>query len=133
VSLPTDRDWLTPDEFNAYQAATAKKSQKYGAVPVTIDGIRFASTGEGARYAALRQQEQAGAIRRLRLQVPYPLTVGGLLIATYVADFVYEERADGGDWAEVVEDFKGVRTEGYRLKRRLMKACHGIDIRETGR
>lgn len=30
-----------------------------------------------------------------------------------------------------VGDAKGVRTPAYRLKARLMKAVHGIDVREV--
>lgn len=131
MSLPTDRDWLSPAEYRAYQAATQRS--KYGAVPVVIDGVRFASRGEAQRYAELRLLEQAKAISNLRLQVRYPLVVNTVQVASYVADFVYFERPAGeGVWSQVVEDYKGVRTPVYRLKKRLMLACYGIDIRETG-
>jgi hypothetical protein len=32
---------------------------------------------------------------------------------------------------DIVEDSKGVRTPVYKLKKKLMLACHGIEIRET--
>jgi hypothetical protein len=62
--------------------------------------------------------------------VRYPLAVNGEPVATYVADFVYDE-----DGATIVEDFKSPasRTPLYRLKKRLMWAVHGIDIREAER
>jgi hypothetical protein len=74
----------------------------------------------------LLTQEEAGAIQELRCQVRYRLLVNGVFVCTYIADFVYRE---GGE--EVVEDVKGVRTEAYALKYKLMKACLGITIRET--
>lgn len=125
-ALPTDRDWLTPDEYNAYVAA--RKPSKYRNEPVVVDGVRFHSTGEAARWGELQLLERAGAITGLRRQVSYPLVVNAVLVATYVADFVYWE---GG--REVVEDWKGVETKEYKLKAKLVEACHGITIRVTGR
>jgi len=47
----------------------------------------------------------------------------------YKADFTYFDDTKGG--AFVVEDTKGFRTEGYKLKRHMMKAVHGIEVLET--
>jgi hypothetical protein len=58
--------------------------------------------------------------------VSFRLIVGGVLVCRYRADFVYVESG-----ARVVEDVKGFRTVVYKLKRRLMLACHGIEIKET--
>ena len=44
----------------------------------------------------------------------------------YIADFVYIE-----DGRKVVEDAKGVRTEAYKIKRKLMLLNYGIKIREV--
>ena len=70
--------------------------------------------------------QKARVISELERQVTYPLAVNDILICKYVADFRYVENR-----VVVVEDSKGVRTPEYRLKRKLMKAIHGIDIRET--
>jgi hypothetical protein len=71
-----------------------------------------------------------GELRDIRLQVSYRLEFNGVLICRYHADFVYEERTKGA-WAEVVEDVKGFKTPAYKLKKKLMRACHNIEIRET--
>jgi len=92
----------------------------------TCDGIVFHSRGEMLRWQELRLLEKAGVLRRLERQVPFQLWVNGQLIGEYVADFVYSEA--GG---RIVEDAKGFRTEVYRLKKKLMAACYGIEIRET--
>jgi hypothetical protein len=68
----------------------------------------------------------AGTIYGLRLQPRYPLTVNGVKVGTYVADFAYVDAA--GD--DVVEDVKGVRTPVFKLKAKLMKAVHGITVEE---
>lgn len=45
----------------------------------------------------------------------------------YYADFVYIDK----DGNKVVEDAKGVRTEAYKIKKKLMLYRHGIKIVEV--
>lgn len=99
---------------------------KYRNRKCEVDGLKFDSQREGKRYLALRAMEARGEISGLRLQVRYRLEVMGQKVADYVADFVYER---GGE--TVVEDCKGVRTDVYRLKKKLMRACLGIEIEES--
>lgn len=101
---------------------------KYRNVPTEVDGIRFASRREANRYCELMLLVRAGTISNLELQPRYNLTINGVKVATYVADFRYEESATG---AVVVEDAKGVRTPVYRLKKKLMSAIFGVSIREV--
>jgi hypothetical protein len=93
---------------------------KYNAKPVIIDGHRFASLREGARYRVLSTWQAAGIIRDLELQPKFILLAGYRREngkwerpTTYVADFRYVERG-----LVVVEDVKGVKTETYKLKRK---------------
>ena len=118
---------------------------KYGNQKITIDNITFDSTGEGLRYKELKLLEKTGQITDLQLQKKFiivpeirePDTVGprggvkkGKLIqsaAYYIADFVYYDK----NGKLVVEDFKGFKTDLYKLKKKLMKYIYGIDIKET--
>lgn len=110
---------------------------KYGNRVTYRDGKRFASVREADRYSTLTMLERAGKIFNLRLHTRWPLTVNGVKVAEYEDDFNYTPILDGslpgpctlGDL--VVEDAKGMQTPVYRLKKRLMKACHGIDIQEV--
>lgn len=95
-----------------------------------IDNHKFPSQREGKRYLQLKLLQANGELRNLRLQVEYRCIVNDVLVCKYRADFVFEEYRNGA-WSEVVEDVKGYRTPEYRLKRKLMKACHAIEIRET--
>lgn len=114
---------------------------KYQNKPVvTIDGERFDSKAEARRCGELLLLQRAGAIRELRRQVRFLLIPSqrdsaGKIVreVSYVADFVYEEPIPGAAdmWRLVVEDVKGVRTEAYRLKAKLMLQVHGVTIRET--
>lgn len=110
-----------------YRAELAKpKRNKFGARADMVDGYRFASGKEARRYKALKLAKAAGAIRDLRLQTRWPITVNGHLIGHYVSDFDYME-----DGELVVEDTKGMKTALYRWKKKLMLAANGVEIRET--
>lgn len=105
---------------------------KFRAIPTTVDNIRFSSKKEAKRYQELKILEKAGAVSDLRLQVPYELAVNGMKICKYVADFVYQGwDYDDKTWFTVIEDCKGYKTPEYKLKAKLMKAVHGIEILET--
>lgn len=110
------------------------KRTKFHNVKVEVDGIRFDSKREAARYRELKLMEKAGLIRNLKLQVPFPIIVNEQLICKYIADFVFEEKQQfgaGESWQTIVEDVKGMKTAVYQIKKRLVKACLGIHIRET--
>ena len=92
-----------------------------------------ASKKEHYRAAELRMMQRAGLIpaqygecgkdfknRPTRVLLERP--------CSYVADFVYTDKATG---QTVVEDTKGVRTKEYIIKRKLMLHVHGIRIKEV--
>ncbi|BDU72359.1 DUF1064 domain-containing protein [Mesoterricola silvestris] len=88
----------------------------------------FASKREAKRAFELQLLERAGEITDLKMQVPFevvPSTPGERPVF-YVADFVYLK---GGN--QVVEDVKGVRTDVYKIKRKLMAHVYGIQIQEV--
>ena len=107
-----------------------KALSKYRSRKVTTpDGITFDSTKEANRWFELKLLERAGRICHLARQVPYPIVINGVKVCKFVADFTYSENGDA-----VVEDVKSDFTRKlpvYRLKAKLMKAVHGIDVRET--
>lgn len=122
--------------------------RKYGNKKITVDGVTFDSKKEYLRWCELRLLERAGQIADLQRQVKYELipaqyeeferysTKTGKRLkngtrcvekeCSYIADFVYKQNGQ-----TVVEDTKGVRTEAYIIKRKLMLHIHGIKIREV--
>lgn len=50
---------------------------------------------------------------------------------TYIADFVYYNSPLPFKDCLVVEDVKGMKTEVYRIKKKLMLHVHGIKIKEV--
>ncbi len=104
------------------------KLSKYRNTKVEIDGRVFDSKKEANRYLDLREEQRAGTISGLRCQVAFPLTVNGVVVASYVADFAYTR-----DGREVIEDCKSVVTRKlpvYRLKAKIMAAL-GTPVTES--
>jgi hypothetical protein len=101
---------------------------KYKAIPVVVDGVRFASKSEAARDGQLQMLQKAGVIRDLKRQPRFPLVVCGVKICTYVGDWEYvdlEGRIGGKPEPQrVVEDRKGVLTPAFKIKWALAKALH---------
>src|SRR3989304_5767939 len=96
---------------------------KYRNVKTVIDGIKFDSKKEAARYQELKLLQKAGHISDLKLQQAYTIIVGDTKICRYISDFTY---TDLNSFKSVCEDCKGFRTQTYIIKRKLMKACFGI-------
>jgi len=118
---------------------------KYRSQKVVVNGIRFDSKKEARRYCYLAMRQQTGEIKDLQRQVKYVLIPSqrepditgvrggikkGKLLereCAYYADFQYYDLAAD---EFVVEDTKGVRTEAYKIKRKLMLYVHGIKVKE---
>ena len=109
------------------------RTSKYHNRKVIIDGIVFDSLKEASRYQELRLMERGGVIKDLRRQVPFELIpkqrIRGLVHqpVRYIADFVYLDE----NGYQVVEDVKGVRTQAYIIKSRLLLWLYGIEVKET--
>ena len=112
-----------------------KTAAKYGnKKSVAADGTKFDSRAEHRRWVHLCHLQAGGLISDLRRQVAYELVKSvkyhGASRAKpairYVADFVYVEKG-----VEVIEDVKGALTPEFKLKRHLMKALLGLEVRLT--
>jgi hypothetical protein len=103
---------------------------KFGNTKVLRYGMNWDSKKEADRYGQLLLLQANGELRNIRPKVKYELRVNGLLVATYTADFVYEELRKGV-WFEIVEDVKGYPNDRWPMKKKLMKAIHGISVRVT--
>jgi len=100
---------------------------KYGNRKTVVDGITFHSAKEAKRYGELKLLQRAGEITSLELQPRFPIVINGVKVCTYVGDFGYVDHTG----SPVIEDCKGFKTAIYRLKAKLMKAVHGIEVLET--
>jgi hypothetical protein len=96
---------------------------KYRNVKTLVDGITFDSKKEAKRYSELKILEKAGEISRLRSQPKYllqPSYQNGtkkIRAIHYIADFEYNNK-----YCEtIVEDVKGMKTDVYKLKKKLFE------------
>lgn len=119
-----------------FPQSTRQVRSKYGAVKTQIDGHVFASKAEARRYAQLKELDRIGEIDSLELQPRYELAPGvkfsdasrATPALRYVGDFRYRDHLG----RLVVEDVKGGPvTEGFRIKKHLMLAIHGIEVKEV--
>lgn len=114
-------------------ASFGQNSSKYHNKKIEIDGEKFDSKHEYNRWVELKYMERAGLIYGLQRQVRFTVVPDiykdGKVVqrmASYIADFVYQR---GGE--TIVEDAKGVKTDVYKLKKKLMRWEHGIEIKEV--
>lgn len=116
---------------------TAVKRNKYNAVKIEKDGMKFDSQKEYKRYIELTAQMQRGEIQDLQCQVKFELApkvkIAGEKRAKpalrYFADFTYLSNGQ-----LIVEDVKSAVTRklaSFRNKKHLMKTVHDIDIKEV--
>jgi hypothetical protein len=104
---------------------------KYGAVRTEVDGIKFASKKEARRWGELKLLAKVFKIRDLRVQPEFKININNFPVCSYFGDFEYRE---AGSDDLIVEDVKSPATRKnpvYRLKKRLVYACHNISIREV--
>lgn len=115
--------------------ATTKENapkSKYRAVKVKTDEGAFDSKKELSRWRKLQMLERAGQISNLKRQVPFELIPSVILKGKkqrpiiYKADFTYFENGK-----LIVEDSKGFRTTEYKIKSKMMKFFHNIEVLET--
>ena len=112
-----------------------RRQSKYGAVPTVVDGVRFDSKREAARYGELLLLQRGGKIANLKLQPRFVLAnpvkfsdeARTKPALRYVGDFSYLE----GNRL-VVEDVKSpstAKTAAFRIKRHLVMSIFDIDVR----
>lgn len=120
---------ITAKQAAALGIPVPKGKSKFGAKKVEFGGITFDSRAEFRRYQELRLLLSAGEISEIEVHPDYDVVINGVKVCRYKADFRYREYGK-----LVVEDVKskGTRLErDWRLKKRLIEAVHGIEIKEV--
>lgn len=152
-----DADWLAQRQQAVRTAQAAPRSTteqsktkttKYRNRPVLVDlgpsGERvggklrlvhtFDSQREADYYQELKIRRAAGEIEDLDLQYAYALIAHAKcgpaqIIGYYEADFVFFELKP--ERRMRVIDVKGMKTQVYALKKKIVEACWGITIEEV--
>jgi len=109
-----------------------KPIRKYRNIKSEYQGQKFDSKAELKRYLELWALLEIGEIVELRRQPRFELVKKIELdgrtkpAIRYVADFEYLTKSG----QRIIEDVKGMITPVYRMKRHLMKAVLGLEIKE---
>lgn len=108
------------------------KRSKYGNIPTMVDGVRFASKSEAEHYMRLKllanPRIDCHPHERVKWFVLQPIFVLAEGI-TYRPDFLVVY-ADG---RIETQDVKGALTKEYRIKKKLLRSVHGVEIVEITR
>jgi hypothetical protein len=114
----TDLTHLTPEQAQAVMKRATKKGHKYHATPTVYQGQRYDSKREAEYAASLDRMKAAGAIEGWARGGCFVLVPGkrGQRIE-YRPDFYVHEGQGAGYWVDV----KGMETEVFKLKARLLK------------
>ena len=109
------------------------KQNKYKNKKVQYDEMTFDSKKEYSYYLKYKLMEQAGEIHDLKMQVPFTLIETFKLQdktyrkTIYKADFTFIDKQ--GKYHVI--DVKGIKTDVYKLKKKLMAWKYGIEIEEV--
>lgn len=108
------------------------KTNKYHNKKVFYDGHWFDSEKEKSFYIKFKLMQNSGEIHGLKLQQKFLLIEAFILNkkkyreTTYISDFTYRDKEDKLH----IIDVKGMRTEVYKLKKKMMAYKYGIEIEE---
>lgn len=109
------------------------KENKYHNKKCEYKGMKFDSIKEMRYYAKLELLQRAGEITELKRQVEFVLLETFKLEdktyrkTKYIADFTYKDK----EGKYHVVDTKGIKTDVYLLKKKLMAWKYGIEIEEV--
>lgn len=95
---------------------------KFNAKRTELDGINFASKKEAKRYQELKNLQKEGGILFFLRQVPFHIQHN----VKYICDF----QVFWVDGTVTFEDVKGIRTDLYEVKKKLVEANFPIEIKE---
>lgn len=117
-----------------HRGARGVGESKYRNTKTEVGGITFDSKAEARRWCELKLLERAGQIAHLQRQAVYVLAPSVKFDGSkraqpalkLIVDFSYMEAG-----RLVLEDVKGVITTAFTIKRHLLKAQHGLDVRLT--
>lgn len=118
---------------------TAQETKYHSRKTECHQGHLHDSRKESRRCDELHLMQKAGEIMGLEVQPVFHFDVNGHTVGRYTPDFSYCRPVDTGTGfpiqrhTKIVEDVKSTatKTEAYRLRKKLMLACFGIEVKET--
>ena len=103
-----------------------KITNKYRNVWTEYNGIRYQSKKEAKRAQELDLLKKAKKVKTIVRQPKFEIEINGQHICNYKADFKIIYSDDRIEY----EDVKGIKTEIYKLKKKLVEVLYNIEIIE---
>lgn len=125
------KDKMNPQEWRDYMA---KKNQaatsKYKAIPTeTADGQKFRSHLEATFYNRVKLLHTQGDLIKFDREVRFELNVNGFMVCAYVCDFILYWKDGRVEYIDCKS--QATMTPIYSIKKKLMWAVHGIELKEV--
>ena len=108
-----------------------KKESKYLNVRKEYNGRVYHSKKEAKYAEKLDNEVKNGIILSYTPQVRIKIEINGFKICTYICDFVIENLSGELEYVDVKGSKYGAPYQMFSLKKKLVKAIHGIDIIEV--
>lgn len=125
------KDKMSPEEFQAFwKKRQAAQGSKYGAIPsVNNQGEKFRSHLESKFYDRMKLLKAQGDVLDFQREIRFELIVNEVFICAYICDYIVTWK--DGRVEHIDCKSAATMTQVYKLKKQLMKACHGIDLIEV--
>lgn len=117
---------ITVQEAQRLGYLSPKKRGKFNNQRTNYNGRWYDSKKEAHRAYELDMLARGGYVKQWSAQPEYKFIINGVKIGSYFADFLVEYP----DGHTEVEDVKGVRTDLYKWKCKMMEAIYKIKIKE---
>lgn len=105
-------------QYRVNYLSKTKKKNKFNASKIDFNGHRFDSKLECRVFEDLEFQRLAGDIIEIKTQVKIPLRVNGVLICSYICDFLVTDKHGQRKYVEA----KGLVMPVYAIKKKLFLA-----------
>jgi len=119
---------ISPEELQ--KLLTPKKRQKFNARQPVLYGIKFHSEKEALFYLRCLVDKKEGQIKDFKIQVEYSLDVNDIHICKYYLDFLIIHNNGSKEYIDTKGCKKGTAYQLFKAKKRLMKGCYGIEVKE---
>ena len=97
-----------------------RRKHKFSAVRTELDGIKFDSKLEASYYQHLKLLQRAGEVVLFLRQTPIHLLGGTKLVVDFQVFY--------SDGSVAFIDVKGMETDSFKMKKRLVEAAYPIQI-----
>jgi len=118
---------ISLDDFKKLSKGKNKFHNKF----VYYDNYKYASIFEASYAKYLNLLLKAGEIKGWKRQVPISIDFQDIHICNYICDFVIIQKDDLLKYVDTKGYCKGSSYNIFKLKKKLVKAVHGINVIEV--